>query len=149
MSAELHNLNDYLNDEDLVHIPEGEYELAYQHHATWLYMGRFPKVVVTFRIFDMCEHHGKQVLAYYNPSKIHGKPRRNGLFNAGWRSRFMWDYSACFGKPKRKDKIPMCRFKNHIVTGKVRTVTPNRDQRTYPDGLQYSIVGELTGVKEI
>ena len=149
MTAKLIHMPDRLPDDDLVLIPEGEYELSYQYHATWLYMGRIPKVIVAFRIFDMGEHYDKPVLAYYNPKQLKGKPRRNGHFSAGWRSRLMWDYSMCFGKPPRQDRISMCRFKEHIVVGKVRTVTNNRLQREYPEGLRYSIVGELLGKKEI
>jgi len=145
MSAEIHSLSDYIPDDDLVKIPDGEYQLSYRHHATWLYMGRFPKVVVTYRIADMGEHFDKPILGYYNASKIVGKPRKNGHFSAGWRSRLMWDYAICFGKPARKDRISMCRFKEHLVLGKVRTVTHNRDQKAYPDGLSYSVVGELLG----
>ena len=148
MSAKIHSLSDYIPDDDLVKIPDGEYQLSYRHHATWLYMGRFPKIVITFRIADLGEHFDKPILAYYNPKKIVGKPRKNGHFHAGWRSRFMWDYSMCFGKPERKDRISMCRFKEHIVMAKVRTVTHNRDQKKYPEGLEYSIVGELLGKVE-
>ena len=148
MSAKVHNLSDYIPDDDLVKIPDGEYQVSYRHHATWLYMGRFPKIVVTFRIADLGEHFDKPILAYYNPSKIVGKPRKNGHFHAGWRSRFMWDYTACFGKPIRKDRISMCRFKEHLVRAKVRTVTHNRDQKQYPEGLEYSIVSELLGKVE-
>lgn len=147
MSAEIHSLSDYIPDDDLVLVPEGEYVLSYRHHVTWFYMGRYPKVVVTFRIFDIGEHHDKPVLAYYNPSKIVGKSRKNGHFEAGWRSRFMWDYTKCFGKPFRKDRISMCRFKQNLVRARIRTVEKNRDQKEYPDGLKYSIVAELLGVE--
>jgi hypothetical protein len=146
MSAVIHSLSDYTSDDDLVLVPQGEYILSYQHHTTWFFMGRFPKVVVTYRIFDMGEQNDKPILAYYNPKKIIGKPRKNGHFTAGWRSRFMWDYANCFGKPARQDRIPMCRFKDNLVVAKIRTVTHNRDQRKYPEGLEYSVVSELLGV---
>ncbi len=149
MSAQIHSLSDYIADDDLVLVPEGQYELSYKHHATWLYMGRFPKVAITFRIMDLGDHYEKPVLAYYNPSKIMGKPRKNGQFSAGWRSRFMWDYSMCFGKPPRKDRIVMDKFKESFVIGKVRTVTHNHNQKKYPDGLQYSVVDELVGVLKL
>jgi len=146
MNAQIHSISDYIADDDLILVPEGQYELAYQYHATWLYMGRYPKVSVTFRIMDIGEHYEKPVLAHYNPKRIMGKPRKNGQFSAGWRSRFMWDYSTCFGRPKRKDRIAMDKFKEHFVIGNVKTVTHNHKQKKYPEGLEYSIVNELNGL---
>ena len=144
MNAEIHSLSDYIPDDDLILVPDGEYELSYQHYKTWLYQGRYPKVVVAFRIFDLGEHNDKPVMAYYN-AKIKGKPRKNGQFTAGWRSRLMWDYAQCFGKPARKDRITMSRFKHHLVKAQVRTVTHNSGQKKYPSGLEYSVVDELLG----
>jgi len=149
MRSKVSHITDYLPDDDLVLVPESEYQLAYLNHVTWLYMGRIPKVVVTFQIMDYGEHHLKQVSAYYNPKKLIGKPRRKGRFSAGWRSKFMMDYVTCFGRPTRKDEIVMNKFQEVIVKGKVRTVTHNRDQRKYPEGLQYSVVNELLGVLEL
>ncbi|NND82509.1 MAG: hypothetical protein HKN50_08790 [Gammaproteobacteria bacterium] len=146
MSARIHSLDEYIPEDDLILIPPGEYELSYQYHVTWLYMGRIPKVVVAFRIASLGEHFGKPIFAYYNVGKISGKPRKNGQFSVGWRSRFMWDYAMCFGKPIRKDRIPMVRFREHIVIGKLRTVTSNHEQKKYPESLQYSVVDELTGL---
>ncbi len=148
MSAEIKHFPDQLPDDDLVLVPDGEYQLSYRFHTTWLYMGRIPKVVVVFRIADYGEHFDKPILRYYNPSKIFGKPRKNGVFSAGWRSCLMWDYAKCFGKPARKDRIPMGRFKDHLIRGKTRTVTHNKDQKRYPDGLTYSVVCELLGLVE-
>ena len=149
MSADIHSLADYVPDDELVLVPEGNYELAYQKHDTWLYMGRYPKVKITFRIFSFGEHHNKPLIAYYNPKKIMGKPKPKGKFSAGWRSRLMMDFATCFGAPARKDQIPMSKFEESIVIGKVRTVTHNKDQRKYPDGLEYSVVSELLGVKKL
>lgn len=145
MSALLHSFSDYVPADDLILIPEGEYELSYRHHHTWLYMGRYPKLVILFRISSNGEHFDKPIFAYYNVRKINGQPRKNGQFTVGWRSDFMMDYSICFGTPRRKDRIPMDRFRDHLVTGKLRTVTHNRNQKKYPEGLEYSVVGELTG----
>jgi hypothetical protein len=147
MTADLHSMNDHILEDDFVLIPDGEHELQYLGHKTWLYMGRSPKIVVTFQIVSSGEHHGKIVFAYYNAMTITGKPRKNGRFTVGWRSDFMMDYATCFGKPLRRDRISMQPFRGQTVIGRLRTVTKNRDQRNYPDGLQYSVVDELTGIK--
>lgn len=95
------------------------------------------------------EHYDKPVLAHYNPKRIMGKPRKNGQFSAGWRSRFMWDYTSCFGRPIRKDRIQMDKFKDSFVIGNVRTVTHNHNQKKYPEGLEYSVVNDLEGVLKL
>ena len=148
MSADIHSLSDYIPDDDLILIPDGEYQLSYRHHVTWNFMGRSPKLIITFRIMDMGEHYEKPILSYYNVNKIIGKPRKNGHFSAGWRSNIMMDYATCFEKPPRKDRISMCRFKEHFVIAKIRTVTKNREQKKYPDSLRYSVVHELLGKVE-
>jgi len=149
MKAQIHTLSEYIADDDLVLLPEGEYQLSYQYHSTWFYMGKYPKLVVLFRVFDPGQHNDKPVLAYYNLRKIVGKPRKNGHFHVGWRSDFMWDYTTCFGRPPRRDRIAMSRFKDHFVKANIRTVTHNREQKKYPSGLEYSVVDNLLGKVEI
>jgi len=149
MSAEILSLSGYHSDDDLILIPEGEYQLSYQYHETWVWMGKAPKLSITFRIFDMGEHNNKPILAHYNLSKIIGKPRKNGHFSAGWRSNLMWEYVQCFGKPPRKDRISMCPFKEHLVIGKIRTVTKNHKQKKYHEALRYSVIDELLGKVEV
>ena len=143
MSAKTYSLSDQISFEDLILIPEGEYTLAYCYHQTWFYMGSIPKLLIAFRVSDFGLHYEKPLFAYFNLRKIMGKAGKNGKFNAGWRSRFMFEYAQCFDRPKRKDRISMRPFKENFVTASIRTVTHNRNQREYPNGLKYSVVEEL------
>lgn len=150
MKADIYQLpaNEYCKDDELILIPEGTYRLSYQYHRTWFYQGKFQKLIVMFRVMDFGDYFEAPLAAYYNVS-IKGKPKHNGTFKAGWRSRFMFDYATCFGKPVRKDRIPMTDFKKNLVLGKVRTVEKNYQQRDYPDTLKYSVVDSLLGVCEL
>lgn len=149
MTAALYDLDIHQHADQPIRVPEGNYTAAYSSHTTWLFKGRHPKVVITFIIQDLGEHFGKEIKAYYNVNKLSGKPRKNGHFSAGWKSNFMLDYTTLFGKPARKDRISMCRFKNCFVTVKAKTVAKNRDQREYPEDLQYSVVSQILGLVEI
>ncbi len=147
MSASVHSLysNDLPNDKPIL-VPDGLYTVSYVQHATWLYMGRYPKIVVTFSIQDFGEFNLNHLNAYYNAKQLKGKPKKGGHFSAGWKSAFMLDYATCFETPKRNDRISMCRFNSVLVQAKVRTVTHNRTQREYPEGMQYSVIDQLEGV---
>ena len=87
--------------------------------------------------------------AYYNVKKLTGKPKKDGHFSLGLRHDFTFDYSVCFGTPPRLDRISMCRFRNVMVEAEVRTVRHNRNQRLYPEGMQYSVVDHIKGVKQL
>ncbi len=149
MIAEVHTIYNDLPSDKPILVPDGQYSVSYVQHATWLFKGRHPKIVLTFAIQDFGEHHLKLVHAYYNASKLQGKPKKGGHFSAGWNSDFMFDYSTCFETPTRKDRISMCRFKGVLVKAKTRTVTHNRDQRKYPEGMQYSVIDRLEGIIKI
>ncbi len=150
MSATIHKLiPNNQPGEDFIRVPEGVYNLAYTHHITWRYMGRYPKLVICFTIQDFGEYYLLPVNSYYNLKKIQGKPKRNGHFTAGKRSDFVLDYTVCFDIPARLDRISMCRFKNAIVQAHIRTVTHNRMQREYPEGLQYSVIDHIIGANRI
>jgi hypothetical protein len=41
----------------------------------------------------------------------------------------------------------MSAFERVIVRGRVRTVTSGSNQREIPDGLRYSVIDELVGLK--
>jgi hypothetical protein len=149
MTAALYELNTQQHSDQPIWLPEGEYTAAYKWHTTWLFKGRYPKVVITFVIQDYGEHFEKEINAYYIVKSLKGKPRKRGSFSAGWKSNFMLDYTTLYGKPERKDRFNMSNFNNGFVKIEVRTVKKNRDQREYPESLQYSVVSRILGLIEI
>ena len=133
------------NDKPIL-VPDSVYTVSFVNHITWLYMGRFPKIVVTFAIQDIGDFYLGHLNGYYNAKRLQGKPKKGGQFSVSWKSDFMLDYSTCFATPLRNDRINMCRFKNVLVQVRTRTVTRNRTQRKYPEGMRYSVIDRLEGV---
>ncbi len=130
-------------------VQDSLYKVSFNYHTTWLFNGKHPKIVLTFSIQDFGEFHLGTLKAYYNASRLKGKPKKGGQFAVGWKSDFMFDYSSCFGTPPRNDRISMCRFRNVLIEARTRTVTHNRKQREYPVGMRYSVIDRLEGVKEL
>lgn len=130
-------------------VKPGTYDLRFDYYATAMMFGRAPKVILHFTIIEMgCEYFDAvQLPRYYNVTKLAERPRKYGRFKVGFRSNFLRDYARLFGVPSRLDRIPMTAFERVIIRGRIRTVTEGSDQRVIPDGLQYSVIEELVGVK--
>lgn len=124
----------------------GDYELAYLYDETVLLgHGRVAKLVLWFRLVSPGDFFGVELPRYYNVERLEGKPRRYGDFKVkGWGNDFVRHYATLFGSlPQRKNRIPMGRFEGVIIRGDVRTVMSTWMQKTLPQALHYSTVGEL------
>ena len=132
-------------DDDLPLVPPGEYSLQLVSYSTWLMFGRNPKLILELVITDNEIYQGIKLNKYYNVKKLKGKCGRNGSFIASRKSNFMRDFFRICPAypPKRLDRIPMSRFQDIVVLGKVVTVTKGYDQREIPESLQYSIISEI------
>ena len=99
-------------------VKPGIYELAFVDYRTAnMFMGKAPKIVMTFRIVSMGKFHG-----------------------------FMREYMTLFtGRVSRLDRIPMSLFENVLIEGRVSTVT-RAQGRDIPKELQYSTISELKRV---
>ena len=88
-------------------IPAGKYSACIIDASTKLFFfGRSPKVVLTFRILDPGPYFEKLVRRFYAVKRIIGKPRRNGTFEAGPRSRLLRDISKLIDSRPPTDHIP-------------------------------------------
>ena len=128
-------------------VKPGIYELAFVDYRTAnMFMGKAPKVVMTFRIVSMGELHGVELQRYYNVQKLYGKPQRFGRFKPSTKGIFMREYMTLFtGRVSRLDRIPMSLFENVLIEGRVSTVT-RAQGRDIPKELQYSTISELKRV---
>ncbi len=63
-------------------IPGGVYEMSYRNHATWMFMGRQPKVVIYFVIAEPGDFLGLVVPAYYPVVGHTGARGKSGKFKA-------------------------------------------------------------------
>lgn len=129
-------------------LPPGLYDVAFDRYYTWMMFGRAPKLTLCFRVVTMGPHFETKLQRHYNISKLIGRPGAGGRFKVGFCSDFLREFAQLFGAPSRLDRIPMSSFANHIFTAKVRTVSKGSGQRAIPEGLQYSTIAELTGIKE-
>jgi hypothetical protein len=71
---------------------------------------------------------------------VFGRPGKHGRFKVGNSSKFLREYATLFHSVGRLDRIPMSRFGQHIIVGKVRTVTMGGDQKRIPGAMQYSVI---------
>jgi len=118
-------------------VPAGKYTVRMVEFKTWLMLGRYPKLVLTFEIITQGEHFGIRLPRFYNVKRIIGRAERGGRFKVGWRSAFLADYARLFGLPQRLDRIPMSRFREMAVVAKVETVRTDVQQRPIPRDLRY------------
>lgn len=129
-------------------VPPGLYDVAFDRYYTWMMFGRAPKLTLCFRIITMGEHFEKPLQRHYNIKKLIGRPSTNGRFKVGFSCDFLHEFATLFGAPTRMDRIPMTAFEKHIFIAKVRTVSKNSGQRQKPDGLHYSTIDELSGIRQ-
>ena len=104
-------------------IPRGNYSACIVDASTKLfYFGRSPKVVLTFRILDQGPYFEKLVRGFYAVKKIKGKPRRNGTFEAGPRSRLLRDIAKLIDSRPPTDHVPESVIQSAVIEIEVRRV---------------------------
>jgi len=143
-------MNSFINGDKPPLVKPGKYELAFVSYSTAMMFGRAPKICLSFRIISLGEFNGVIINCYYNAAKLKGKPGKNGKFCVGWKSNFLRDFANLFNcLPDRRDRVPMSKFQDVIIIGKIITVTKTFDQKEIHPLLQYSVINELVGVKKI
>ncbi len=133
-----------MSDDDLVHVPPDDYLLTYTNHQTRRIFHQW-KLYLTFAIADDGEHAGKELTRYYN-IKFVGR-NENQRINAGWYSDLMREFVFLFDeKPRRPDEIPLTRFNNRTILGRVESVTKDQFGNPIPKPLHYSRIMKLIEV---
>ena len=123
-------------------IPPGSYQLRYVGYQTRsIYMTG--KLYAYFKVLDFGPYFDTVLVRHYS-CNLKGRPKKNGKFEAGWRSKLMQEYVAIIGKrPDRKDRITMSRLRDRVILGTVATVEKASDQTPIPADLQYSVITSL------
>ena len=142
--VEFPKLADYGGDDSPL-IPEGNYEMSYLHHTTWMFMGRQPKVVVYFAIIEPGDHYQVVLPAYYNAIKLIGRRCKWGGFKAAKKSYLVRDFCRVLPTQSlpRLDRVPLTKLESIIVRGEVVTVKKDFEQRGIPEAAQYSRVARI------
>lgn len=129
-------------------VQAGTYRLSYVEHRTVLAFGRQPKVEVLFCVMEDGAM-GERLRRFYRVNRLISKPKRYGTFKAGFHGDLLREFVTLFDeRPERLDRIPMSRFRDRIITGKVGTVTRSAQQQPLPDLLQYSVIERLVGIEQ-
>ena len=128
-------------------VKPGVYEMVFVDYKTArMFMGKAPKIVMTFRIVSTGEYFGVELNRYYNVQRVIGKPCRHGNFKCSTKGMFLREYMTLFtGRVSRLDRIPMSHFESVIIEGAVGTVSRSQG-RDIPKELQYSVIKELRRV---
>jgi hypothetical protein len=129
-------------------VDPGMYSLRYLYYETARLHGRAPKVIVWFSICDLGPQFGKCVPRYYNAKAGSAKRRRGGPFKVGWKSNLLREFARVEGGTSRCDRIRLELLGRHLLEGRIDTVTHGGDQKPIPPELQYSVVAEITGVRQ-
>jgi len=129
-------------------IPAGEYRLKLDSHSTAV-MFKTPRLILNFSIVDFGDYHQVIVSRYYCVERLIGKPGRGGKCKHKRRGDFMLEYFSLLPERTRDrlDRVPLEPLYNSIIIGRVRTVTSNCMQKSLPQQLLYSVVGELIGLE--
>ena len=124
-------------------IPKGTYSACLIDASTKVFFfGRSPKVVLTFRILDMGPYFGKLVRGFYAVKRIKGKPRRNGTFEVGPRSRLLRDLSKLIDSRPPTDHVPESIIDAGISEIEVRLVDVVSGEKL-TESMQYVVVERI------
>ena len=124
-------------------IPEGLYSACLIDASTRLFFfGRSPKVVLTFRIVDFGPYFKKLVRGFYAVKSLNGKPRHNGKFLAGPRSRLLRDIAKVITSRPPTDHIPMSLIESAILEISIRIVD-RAGGEDLPESMQYAVVDRI------
>lgn len=124
-------------------IPKGTYSACLIDASTKVFFfGRSPKVVLTFRILDMGPYFGKLVRGFYAVKRIKGKPRRNGTFEVGPRSRLLRDLSKLIDSRPPTDHVPESIIDAGISEIEVRLVDVVSGEKL-TESMQYAVVERI------
>jgi hypothetical protein len=137
-----------VDGEPLPLVPPGEYQLSFEYFETAVMFGRAPKLILRFKVVSLGQHFQVQLARFFNVKKLLERPKRSGRFLVGRMSSFTREYARLFPLPGRLDRMPMSRFENHVLIGRVRTVETGGDQKRLPAGLEYSVIDELLRIEQ-
>jgi len=133
-----------LDVERPVLIKPGTYEVVLVRYWKGYLYGKSSKLILVFRIVTVGPHYGQHLYRCYN---IKGLTKRKEIIPKGWHSDFVREYSRLFSMPRKLRDIGVRQFKNRVFSCSVRTVKKDYKQRSLPDDMHYSVIGELLKVQ--
>ena len=123
-------------------LPEGRYQASLIDVRTQLFFRKSAKVNLTFRIQDFGEHFGAIVRGYYAVKHLNGKPRKNGTFQVGPKSRLLRDMARMMDGRPPTNCIPTRLIDSAIYEIQLRRVTEIKKVEL-PESIQYCVVDHV------
>lgn len=126
------------------HVPPGEYAARFVGCETWARIhGWAPRVVLVFALVDP-GYVGTIVPGFYRVVRLHGKPRRNGRFAIGSRSRLWRDLTRMLDRRAPTDRVPVEALTDRLYSIMLRDVETDCDEHPLGTG-KYSAVDWIKG----
>ncbi len=125
------------------HIAAGKHEAAFLGYETWARRRWDPRVVMLWQIMTMGSF-GVVIPGYYRALSITGRPRRNGRFRVGTRSRLYRDLARMMDRRPAVDFIPVDDLVTNTYNIVVRDVTTGQDKHDLGVGV-YSVIEWVEG----
>ena len=130
------------NDE-IILIPEGEYELVYECHETSYYIGGDAKVAVWFQIADHSEYYGTSLARHYNAKSLIDKPSIGGAFTVGMGSDCAHEFAWVTNKLINPHRVTLEEFNNVLVLAEIKTVTQTSKRKDRHPLMHYSKINAI------
>ncbi len=126
------------------HIPPGEYNAYVVGVETWAHCRNWePRVVVLWAIAD-AGFMGTVVPAYYRVLSLSGRPRRNGRFKVGTKSRLYRELARMLNRRPPVDHVPIDEVTDRLYRIVVRDAKHDMEQRPLGCAI-YSVVEWVKG----
>ena len=129
--------------DEIILIPEGEYELMYECHETSYYIGGDAKVAVWFQIVDHSEYYGTSLARHYNAKKLIGKPAVGGAFTVGMGSDCAHEFAWVTNQLINPARVTLEEFTNIVVLGEIKTVTKTSKKKERHPLMHYSKINAI------
>ena len=123
-------------------IPAGRYQASLIDVRTHLYFKKSAKVILTFRIQDYGPHFGTKIRGFYAVKDLKGKPRKNGTFEAGPKSRLLRDMARMMEDRPPTNRVPTTLINAAVYEIELRRVTEAKKVEL-PESIQYSVVDHV------
>ena len=123
-------------------IPAGRYQASLVDVHTQLYFKKSAKVILTFRIQEYGPHFGANVRGFYAVKQLKGKPRKNGTFEAGPKSRLLRDMAQLMDGRPPTNCVPTRLIDAVICEIELRRVTEVK-KTPLPESIQYAVVDHV------
>jgi hypothetical protein len=127
-------------------IPDGVYQVAFQHWYTVRMFGKANKLAIVFKIVDQGPFFGAVLCRWYHVRRFIGHIGKSGRFTAGPHSDLVREYAAIVGFPARMDRIALSAYRNCVLNVEVGTVGSDSKQRDLPGAARYSVIRRLVAV---